>query len=109
MSYDAKASLRLTDGGRWYSIRLQSRPSELGDQVELELVRNDAKPAPVLNLRLDDAKAFLRQWQGAVDEAHRRAKARGHRSSDGCWIDGPRGPRCGCQSCRHDFAGAGAP
>ena len=24
----------------------------------------------------------------------------GHLSSDGCWVDGPPGPACRCQSCR---------
>lgn len=72
MSLRAKATMRLTTTGREHQVEL--RPHAEGHRVLLELHRDDCYEGPFVRLSLDDARLFLRQWQGAVDEAFRREK-----------------------------------
>lgn len=68
----AKAVMRLKNVGLEHEIELRPRAQDHG--VLLELVRADCYEGPLVSLPLDEAQAFLRTLQGAVDEAYRRAK-----------------------------------
>lgn len=76
MSRDAKGSLRLSMS-RSHEAEARVRPEGRGIRVEFH--RSDCKGGPlggpVMFLALDEAQAFQRAVQGAVDEAYRRAKA----------------------------------
>ena len=61
---------------RGREIRLVPRVTEAGHLVlELEQYnRRNCKQDLRVDVSLDNAKLFLRQWQGAIDEAYRREK-----------------------------------
>lgn len=79
----ASEGLAGRDGGRVITARVdiaqlaqwahESLKSE-GAGVRLEVYRYDCQPGPVMEIPLDEAQAFLRRFQAAVDEAYRRQK-----------------------------------
>lgn len=70
----AKAVMRLKVAALEHQIELRPSAEDRGRGVLIELHRVDCYEGPLVRLPLDEAQAFLRTFQGAVDEAYRRAK-----------------------------------